>query len=261
MLDLLLPVKTIILTTNQSKSLDSGLGESCPSSAATSLEIPSTSLGSKQRRFLMRQHRVKKELEEEREGGEGERERMTRIIERTGSEPAPSTERLLSVSQVSYLTKQHSHPLTVSTSSSAPRSPSFHITSPSESSSRPLKVEEFRRASSTPQYSLSLPTSSLGSMSRDGGSGGPECRSSHCPELRQGPALGCNFCWNTIDAHGRILRRKTKYHCPECQTNLCIVPCFQQYHERQEAESSASSTRKSSVTSQLQPTIVKTSSL
>jgi hypothetical protein len=48
----------------------------------------------------MRQHRVKKELEEEREGGEGERERMTRIIERTGSEPAPSTERLLSVSNV-----------------------------------------------------------------------------------------------------------------------------------------------------------------
>lgn len=52
-------------------------------------------------------------------------------------------------------------------------------------------------------------------------------RSCHCPVLRPGPALGCNFCWNTIDTHGRILRRKTKYHCPECQTNLCIVPCFQ----------------------------------
>lgn len=91
-------------------------------------------------------------------------------------------------------------------------------------------------------------------------------RSSHCPTLRPGPALGkenivvcfaqlclvmyllifnklffllqigCNFCWNTIDAHGRILRRKTKYHCPECQTNLCIVPCFQEYHERQSQE-------------------------
>ncbi|XP_058123277.1 uncharacterized protein DDB_G0271670-like [Anopheles coustani] len=61
-------------------------------------------------------------------------------------------------------------------------------------------------------------------------------RSSHCPVVREGPALGCNFCWNTIDAHGRILRRKTKYHCPECQTNLCIVPCFQEYHERQSAE-------------------------
>lgn len=57
-------------------------------------------------------------------------------------------------------------------------------------------------------------------------------RSSHCPVIRPGPALGCNFCWNTIDSHGRILRRKTKYHCPECQTNLCIVPCFQEYHER-----------------------------
>lgn len=61
-------------------------------------------------------------------------------------------------------------------------------------------------------------------------------RSSHCPAVRPGPALGCNFCWNTIDAHGRILRRKTKYHCPECQTNLCIVPCFQEYHERQEQD-------------------------
>lgn len=57
-------------------------------------------------------------------------------------------------------------------------------------------------------------------------------RSSHCPMIRPGPALGCNYCWNTIDGHGRILRRKTKYHCPECQTNLCIVPCFQEYHAR-----------------------------
>ncbi|XP_062539451.1 uncharacterized protein LOC134207676 [Armigeres subalbatus] len=60
-------------------------------------------------------------------------------------------------------------------------------------------------------------------------------RSSHCPVVREGPALGCNFCWNTR----RILRRKTKYHCPECQTNLCIAPCFQEYHERQSAENPA----------------------
>lgn len=64
-------------------------------------------------------------------------------------------------------------------------------------------------------------------------------RSSHCPVIRPGPALGCNFCWNTIDGHGRILRRKTKYHCPECQTNLCIVPCFQEYHERLNNEAAA----------------------
>jgi len=62
--------------------------------------------------------------------------------------------------------------------------------------------------------------------------GSEPCRSGHCPVLRTGPALACNYCWNTIDAKGRILRRKTKYHCPECQTNLCIVPCFQEYHQR-----------------------------
>lgn len=58
----------------------------------------------------------------------------------------------------------------------------------------------------------------------------------HCPKEREGPALGCNFCWNTTDVNGRILRRKTKYHCPDCQANLCIVPCFQAYHEALEKE-------------------------
>jgi len=60
----------------------------------------------------------------------------------------------------------------------------------------------------------------------------PVNRSGHCPALRPGPALGCNFCWNSVDSCGRILRRKTKYHCPECHINLCIVPCFQEYHEK-----------------------------
>ena len=62
----------------------------------------------------------------------------------------------------------------------------------------------------------------------------------HCPKARDGPALGCNYCWNTTDANGRILRRKTKYHCPDCQANLCIVPCFQAYHEQLEKDKAAS---------------------
>ncbi|CAH2000809.1 unnamed protein product [Acanthoscelides obtectus] len=83
----------------------------------------------------------------------------------------------------------------------------------------------------------------------------PECgnlRSSHCPMVREGPALSCNFCWNTVDNHGRILRRKTKYHCPECQTNLCIVPCFQEYHKcpRPSSSEPQSSTVVSSPTAQ-----------
>ncbi|XP_026496240.1 zinc finger and BTB domain-containing protein 18-like isoform X3 [Vanessa tameamea] len=63
-------------------------------------------------------------------------------------------------------------------------------------------------------------------------------RASHTPAVRSGPPLSCNFCWNTVDECGRILRRKTQYHCPECRTNLCIVPCFHEYHDGPEAESS-----------------------
>ncbi|XP_071558179.1 uncharacterized protein Btbvii isoform X1 [Temnothorax nylanderi] len=179
---------------------------------------------------------------------------------------------LLTVPQPSYLTKQHSHPLLSSQQPSTSGTYWIHrqhshpelpgrTTSPSiviepapvhkteeegcEETSTPaasattselgtsggsggtsgglrVKMTELRRASSTPQTSSSRePRESMGDQ-----------RLGHCPVLRQGPALGCNHCWNTIDAHGRILRRKTKYHCPECQINLCIVPCFQEYHEQ-----------------------------
>ena len=55
----------------------------------------------------------------------------------------------------------------------------------------------------------------------------------HCPKERDGPALRCNYCWNTIQTY-----RKTKYYCPDCQNNLCIVPCFQAYHEALEKDKS-----------------------
>jgi len=58
----------------------------------------------------------------------------------------------------------------------------------------------------------------------------------HRIALRDGPALGCNYCWNSTDENGRVQRRKTKYHCPECRTNLCIVPCYQRYHREREQE-------------------------
>jgi hypothetical protein len=53
----------------------------------------------------------------------------------------------------------------------------------------------------------------------------------HCPESRSGSAVSCDHCWNRMDEKGRVQRRKTKYWCPKCRANLCIVPCFQQYHE------------------------------
>ncbi|XP_041448139.1 E3 ubiquitin-protein ligase TRIM33-like, partial [Drosophila obscura] len=102
----------------------------------------------------------------------------------------------------------HLHPGQTAMSSSFEHLPTLRV-----------KNEELQRSVSSPQTQREIITLE-------------NPRSSHCPVIRPGPALGCNFCWNTIDGHGRILRRKTKYHCPECQTNLCIVPCFQEYHER-----------------------------
>ncbi|XP_058836868.1 longitudinals lacking protein, isoforms J/P/Q/S/Z isoform X2 [Topomyia yanbarensis] len=145
------------------------------------------------------------------------------------------------VSEVESVQQQHF----AAGSSSSASAPTTTASIPSSSSSKPssstalladltttsssirvIKGEELSRSASSPlTSSRSADIPGLDSQ-----------RSSHCPVVREGPALGCNFCWNTIDAHGRILRRKTKYHCPECQTNLCIVPCFQEYHERQSSE-------------------------
>lgn len=182
-----------------------------------------------------------------------------------------TTTNLLTVPQPSYLMKQHSHPLLSSQQQSGsgnywihrqhsnpefPRrttSPSIVVepapvikteediledpiattttttsttdstTTAGSTSGLRVKTTELRRSSSSPQ------TTSRESRENTG-----DLRVGHCPVLRPGPALRCNHCWNTIDAQGRTLRRKTKYHCPQCQDNLCIVPCFQEYHERRE---------------------------
>uniref|UniRef100_A0A182YNV7 PiggyBac transposable element-derived protein 4 C-terminal zinc-ribbon domain-containing protein n=1 Tax=Anopheles stephensi TaxID=30069 RepID=A0A182YNV7_ANOST len=143
-------------------------------------------------------------------------------IERTGSGP---TVVIVPAAEPATVPTTGTPVSVVSNAGEKQPNPTTSITSAPTSTIR-VKGEELSRSISTPLTS---------SRSSDiPGLDNP--RSSHCPVVREGPALGCNFCWNTIDAHGRILRRKTKYHCPECQTNLCIVPCFQEYHERQSAE-------------------------
>uniref|UniRef100_A0A182PB85 HTH psq-type domain-containing protein n=1 Tax=Anopheles epiroticus TaxID=199890 RepID=A0A182PB85_9DIPT len=145
-------------------------------------------------------------------------------VDRTGSSPTVVIVPADPV-QTTTSTTTSSSIVASSVSEQQTNPPTSTITSAPTSTIR-VKGEELSRSISTPLTS---------SRSTDiPGLDNP--RSSHCPVVREGPALGCNFCWNTIDAHGRILRRKTKYHCPECQTNLCIVPCFQEYHERQSAE-------------------------
>ncbi|KAK0178778.1 hypothetical protein PV327_007633 [Microctonus hyperodae] len=187
---------------------------------------------------------------------------------------------LLTVPQPTYLVKQHSHPLLPSQQQGSSSgywmqrqhsNPEYPGRSTSPVDAIPLiKIEEGQtesgrlikdsggnssvsglriipaellRSSSTPQLGSSV------TESRNFREGGSDQRLGHCPVQRPGPALGCNHCWNTVDTHGRTLRRKTKYHCPECQINLCIVPCFQEFHERQ---------RESSITVK---TLPKTSSI
>lgn len=219
---------------------------------ASTTTAAATTMGSKRGRLLMRQHRIKKECETDEPGVV-----IPRVVERQCSEPGPSpttppqsSPNLLSVPQPSYLVKQHSSPLLLTSSPTTSPTLHVHLVTPTDTTTSPRpRLEELRRTASSPQCSTVSEAAS---------------RSCHCPVLRPGPALGCNFCWNTIDAHGRILRRKTKYHCPECQTNLCIVPCFQEYHERHgtgTASTESTSNATGSSTGTVVATIMKTSSM
>ncbi|XP_075990575.1 uncharacterized protein LOC142986159 isoform X2 [Anticarsia gemmatalis] len=86
------------------------------------------------------------------------------------------------------------------------------------------------------QSSTNTTTSTSASFESSASESSQTTRASHTPAVRSGPPLSCNFCWNTVDECGRILRRKTQYHCPECRANLCIVPCFHEYHEGPETD-------------------------
>lgn len=232
-----------------------------------------TKVGTKRGRLLMRQQRVKKESDvraspDSDPGSPGFPPSVNLLnvppvkIERQRSEPASTVHtrspppqagsNLLAVPRPSFPARQHSFP-----SQSPPTFPSGtllvqrQLSQPLTSAKSVQMAEEPSRAASPSVASESLPVVRIISDADQSKTNSsyrqrseetkrqptpeiPEtCRSVHCPVLRTGPALGCNYCWNTIDAHGRILRRKTKYHCPECQTNLCIVPCFQEYHHRQ----------------------------
>ncbi|CAH1372391.1 unnamed protein product [Tenebrio molitor] len=212
-------------------------------------------MGTKRGRFLMRQPRIKRESDPSQPpDGEPLSPQYLSVppvrVERQCSEPLPSHSpppgNLLTVPGV--LVKQHSHPLLPSQMHPKSMSPPLHIhiipsaaeaaqraVSPVVVVSDPLSVASHEvplradSAATAPPSSLRIRSDEL---KRSASSPQTGTRSSHCPVVRTGPALGCNYCWNTVDNHGRILRRKTKYHCPECQTNLCIVPCFQEYHER-----------------------------
>ncbi|XP_066156777.1 protein tramtrack, alpha isoform isoform X2 [Euwallacea fornicatus] len=209
-------------------------------------------MGTKRGRFLMRQPRIKRESDSS-QPSDNDSPSFHYLsvphsgrVERQHSDPLPTISpppgNLLAVP--GGLVKQHSHPLLPS-QIPPPLSPPLHVQllpqSSAERAVSPVVVVsdalvqygDLSRADAAevaPTQILRVRTDELKRSSSSSQALG--MRSSHCPVIRPGPALGCNYCWNTVDTHGRILRRKTKYHCPECQTNLCIVPCFQEYHER-----------------------------
>ncbi|KAL2740898.1 serine-rich adhesin for platelets [Vespula squamosa] len=132
-------------------------------------------------------------------------------------EPAPVVKTEENVKEINV----SEEPILITTNAGSSSAGSNTSGNNTQSSGLRIKTTELRRSSSSPQ-----------TTSRESREGTGDQRLGHCPVLRPGPALGCNHCWNTMDAHRRILRRKTKYHCPECQINLCIVPCFQEFHEQ-----------------------------
>ncbi|XP_034255942.1 protein tramtrack, alpha isoform-like isoform X1 [Thrips palmi] len=217
-------------------------------------------------------------------------------ISSTPSPQPPSQSMSLLSVPTTYLVKQHSHP-NLPSHSSAPlvnvvqRQHSQPSRLPTQHLMSSLSFERMSIESDNPPSSATAtasPSSSVGSaqllrlvaeppISLRRATSSPQssspldlgqsliiepARSGHCPVQREGPALGCNFCWNTIDNHGRTLRRKTKYHCPECKTNLCIVPCFQEYHEQQSKKEAALGTSPSgNVSSSMIRLLPKTSSI
>ena len=152
----------------------------------------------------------------------------------TEANPVASMDPLLPISTTSTTPGSNlSPPLQRSNRNSINSTGSNICSTTPTTSTTPATVRPLSSPSTT--HTLSASSTSISVLS----SHTPE-QFGHCPKARDGPALGCNYCWNTTDVNGRILRRKTKYHCPDCQANLCIVPCFQAYHEQIEKEKATS---------------------
>ncbi|XP_060534586.1 longitudinals lacking protein, isoforms H/M/V-like isoform X2 [Cylas formicarius] len=234
---------------NASSSVDIS-GGGAPQTSVADKPVDQLPMGTKRGRFLMRQRRIKRESDS---GQASDLEPAPTLhylsvpparVERQHSDPLPSISpppgNLLAVPGA-VLVKQHSHPLLPSQVQPPPSPPLHLVSHAADTAERAVSpvvvvsdpyVQDLSRSDSAEVAPTSILRVRTDELKRSSSSPQSGTRSSHCPVIRPGPALGCNYCWNTVDTHGRILRRKTKYHCPECQTNLCIVPCFQEYHER-----------------------------
>ena len=44
------------------------------------------------------------------------------------------------------------------------------------------------------------------------------------------PTRMCDVCCSKRDRNGKKVRKETRFHCPDCDVGLCVVPCFKIYH-------------------------------
>jgi len=46
------------------------------------------------------------------------------------------------------------------------------------------------------------------------------------------PTRMCVVCCSRRKPDGKKVRKETRYHCPDCDVGLCVVPCFKDYHTK-----------------------------
>ncbi|CAH2020340.1 unnamed protein product [Acanthoscelides obtectus] len=49
-------------------------------------------------------------------------------------------------------------------------------------------------------------------------------------EKKANPTRQCGICSRARDEREKKIRRGTKYYCADCETPLCVTPCFRIYH-------------------------------
>lgn len=51
-------------------------------------------------------------------------------------------------------------------------------------------------------------------------------------EKKTRPARQCYVCSLKKNDNGKIIRKETRYFCPDCDVGLCLSPCFKIYHTK-----------------------------
>lgn len=53
-------------------------------------------------------------------------------------------------------------------------------------------------------------------------------------EKKQNPTRMCVICCHKTNEKGKKIRKESRYYCRECDVGLCIIPCFEHYHTKED---------------------------